>query len=248
MSKRGHLAKVSTEAPEDILSQAPTALEHGVDKFLKSPAVTRVFDAARQFADIDQTAQGFSEPAGRFFASVLYQLDQEGHVMLNEQNKPITRSLDEQREIVWAMADYYKCPRPSYEDKGVGRPTQGRSELAQVIYHAHKGALEPASASSKDTKAGKRITDHVRRFFLAQRAPRASRAQGEEKQIPERTWKAVFGKLWELADDMEKLVLFRAFDRNKLLDLDVMYKLTHGEIVSVAARQVESKPAISQAS
>ena len=90
--------------------------------------------------------------------------------------------------------------------------------------------------------------DHVRRFFLAQRAPRATRAQGEEKQIPERTWKAVFGKLWELADDTEKLVLFRAFDRNKLLDLDVMYKLTHGEIVNVAARQVESKPAISQAS
>jgi hypothetical protein len=101
--------------------------------------------------------------------------------------------------------------------------------------------LKPAGGASKDTKAGKRITDHVRRFFLAGRAPRQIRGEGEseEKHIPSRTWKVVFGRLWGLCDDTEKLVLFRLLDRNKLLDIDTMYKLTKGEIVGVAARQVE---------
>lgn len=228
------------EAPEEILSQVPTALEHGVRTFLKSPAIGRVFDAARQFADIDHAAQGFSEGAGRFFASVLYQLDEGGRVVLNQEGKPLPRPIEEQKEIVWAMADYYKCERPSYETGGVGRPTAGRTELSEVVYHAHPDALKPAGGASKDTKGGKRITDHVRRFFLSQRAPRPERPQGEERQIPERTWKSVFARLWELSDDTEKLVLFRAFDRNKILDLDTMYKLTKGEIVGVAARRVES--------
>jgi len=174
MSKRSRQsAAVSTPsgAPEEILSQVPVALEHGVKTFLKSTTANLVFDAARKFADIDQAAQGFSE-----------------------------------------------------------------------------GALKPAGGASKDTKAGKRVTDHVRRFFLAGRAPRQIQGQGqgqnEEKHIPERTWKAIFGRLWDLCDDTEKLVLFRLLDRNKLLDLDTMYKLTKGEIVGVAARQVEAKPTV----
>jgi hypothetical protein len=113
-----------------------------------------------------------------------------------------------------------------------------------VIYHAHPEALKPAGGASKDTKAGKRVTDHVRRFFLAGRAPRQLRGEGEERPVPERTWKLIFGKLWDLADDTEKLVLFRLLDRNKLLNLDTMYKLTKGEIVGVAARQVEGAKAI----
>src|SRR5262245_8598406 len=99
--KAAQPATNTSQAPEEILSQVPMALEHGVQTFLQSPTVERVFDAARQFAEIDHAAQGFSEGAGRFFASILYQLDDEGRIILNEEHKPLPRPIKEQQEIVW---------------------------------------------------------------------------------------------------------------------------------------------------
>jgi hypothetical protein len=180
-------AETALEAIKSVFSE-PKSLE----KLLKTQEAQRVFTALGQFAEIDHASETQAPVAGEVLSKIL------------------ALPLDSQKQLVWAMADSFGIPHPVYESSGAGRPTTGRNQLAEVLYSKYPDML--LKDKGKDTRAAKRITDHVRRFLIRTGARAAGRALagegGEEKPLNERKIRAPFMSLWEVAQsETEKRVL-----------------------------------------
>lgn len=122
-----------------LLSQAHIA------SGLKSAHVKGLASQLEGFAQADADSTLNSVAAGRVYAHIL------------------GLTLDEQKEVVTALAKEMGCAAPSYPEGGQGRPTQGRNQLASVVYHAHPKMLRK-QGKNKDSLAGKSISRCLRAY------------------------------------------------------------------------------------
>lgn len=253
--------KTTKEEKEEVFKDeqgAESALENiknlfetpaSIEKLVHAPVAKRVFAALGQFAELDHSSEQQSAVAGEVFAKIL------------------SLPLDAQKQLVWALADQLEVKRPSYESQGAGRKTQGRNELAQVLYGRWPEMLEKR-AGSKDTVAGKRITDHVRRYQIRSgQAPTRGKREGggENPAVPMAAIKKVFVAAWKhIVTDEEQRLLAGVFVRlmgdtepeivkenmrllNKWVDGELLVlaatSLSAVTIKPVEVRAIEPKPA-----
>src|SRR5262249_1438521 len=83
----------------------------------------------------------------------------------------------------------------------------GRNELAFALYGQHSDML--LKDKGKDSRAAKRITDHVRRFkitagLLPGRKKADQPAEGAPAGVPDRALKVAFLPLWHAAPNMRE--------------------------------------------
>lgn len=116
------------------------AVEHGY----KAHALKGLAAQLEGFAEADANATLNSVAAGRVYHQIL------------------SYELEEQQVIVTALAAEMGAPAPEYGESG-GRPSQGRSQLAAVVYHAHPRMLRK-HGKNKDTLAGKSVSRCLRAY------------------------------------------------------------------------------------
>lgn len=190
-----------------------------IEKVLATPKAQQLFQALTSFAEIDYQSEQQSVPAGEVLAKIL------------------ALPLETQKKFVFAMADSKKVPHPSYEQEGAGRPTTGRNQLAAVLYAEHPDMQ--VKEGKKDTRAAKRITDHVRRYLIktGQRQSRKTQmiGEGEKSTLPDRALKVVFIGLWEAAQsENERRTIVSLYIRLGV-EPEAMDKWTNRGLLSLAA-------------
>lgn len=153
-------------------------------------------NALKACAALDHESDLASLSLGRFCFDVLYK-------------DPTTpRPLEEQEEITTTLAKAMGIDPPTYKAEGRGRPTMGRDQLASLIYYAFPSDL---IKEGKDSKAGKRITDHVARYRrkldVGNNPSSAPRKSGPAK------FKKTFQALYAHCTREEGVLLLRLFQR-----------------------------------
>lgn len=203
--KKARPAEEPTSAALAIVDPEIEKLSRGdVAKKLASEAATPVIAAIEKLANLEINGLLASRELDAFKAGVLLDIDEKtGLARLDDKGRPKKRPLEQVKSIVLTLADRLGVDAPSFETTGgAGRPTEGRNELALVLYHNDPEAKKE-KGERKDTLIAKRVTDGIRRFLVAtgQLQTRQPKAAGEgETSIPLRAWKVVFLRLWELLE------------------------------------------------
>lgn len=218
MKKQKAAPITKDEMVATTLSEVMAIVEVGkLDKILASNKGVTLIKAFTQFAEIDYQSETQSPLAGELFSKIL------------------AMPLDEQKKLVWAIADQKKIERPSYVQQGAGRPTMGRNELAAVLYSDHPDMLE--KQGNKDSKASKRITDHVRRYLIKsgqKTARQTATTEGEKPKIGAHTMKVMFVELWNVGQsESERRTLVALYLRLGALP-EQMNKWTESGLLSLA--------------
>jgi len=191
----------------------------------KATQKEQLFRALQHFAILDHQSEVQSTSAGELFSKIL------------------SLPLDTQKKLVWEMADSFKLPRPTYESSGPGRPTKGRNELAAVLYGSFADML--VKDKGKDTRAAKRITDHVRRWQIKTGLKEDHRkshslTSDDKLRLPSRALKITFKALWEVSrSDSERRTVVSLYLRLGVLAGD-MDKWTERGLLSLATSPLDA--------
>jgi hypothetical protein len=206
-----------------LLVTDPTTLEKTLAKAVQKE---QLFRTLQNFAALDHQSEVQSTSAGEF----LY--------------KFLALPLETQKKAVWEMADYLKLPRPTYESSGPGRPTKGRNELAAVMYGAYQDML--VKDRGKDTRAAKRITDHVRRWQIKtglkqdNRKLQSTSTSDDNSRLPARAAKTSFKALWDVSrSDNERRTIVSLFLRLGIEPND-MDKWTERGLLTLATSPLDA--------
>lgn len=204
MAKKRKDEKAPAAPPGSLVSiskldQVKDLFHQDLNKILKAPQTLLAFQELERFAAEDHDVEQYAPVIGEIFATIL------------------ERPIEEQKPLVWAMAEAYGTDKPSYTHEGAGRPTTGRNELAQVVYHRFPDLH--VKDKGKDTRAAKRVSDHVARWKRQQtRASTTSSETNEEtpaveQEIPERVIKKAFLWMWAIASNDERWLLIGIYNR-----------------------------------